>query len=188
VTISQSRFVGRNLTFDGALETGHQSKSDAQREVLGKCKSCNLNNTDVFVNCANDLCHTLFLQCSDCSGRMQHTCRFAARFLSMLPLIDVCESAPFVKRLYACLRSCFQSLEIGTLNPVIYIPLSTENATINFRVHSSPSWRKWMSEKHADRSAPEGEAVSTISEVRAELFKKELDSMFRDYPNLESTE
>jgi hypothetical protein len=45
-----------------------------------------------------------------------------------------------------------------------------------------------MSEKHADRSVPEGEAIGTISEVRAELFRKELDSMFRDYPNLESTE
>jgi hypothetical protein len=80
VFIIQSRFVGRNVTFDGSLAIGHQQASNSKLDIIGKCKTCRIQSTDVFANCANALCHTLFLQCKDCSDRMQYTCRYAALF------------------------------------------------------------------------------------------------------------
>jgi hypothetical protein len=76
----QSRFLGRNVTFDGSLAIGHQKASNSNLDKIGKCKTCRIQSTDIFANCANALCHTLFLQCKDCSDRMQYTCRYAALF------------------------------------------------------------------------------------------------------------
>ena len=56
------------------------------------------------------------------------------------------------------------------------------------RVHSSPSWREWMSEKYAERRVPGEDSRITISEARAELFRTELNSLYEEYPNLKSNQ
>ena len=60
--------------------------------------------------------------------------------------------------------------------------------TIDVRVQSSPSWREWMREKHADRSIPGSDAGTTIAEARSELFRKELDSLHETMPGLKPKE
>ena len=55
----------------------------------------------------------------------------------------------------------------------------------HIRVHTSPSWRKWMHEKHPDRQVPGVQSGATIAEVRADLFRKTLDSFYSEFPGLE---
>jgi hypothetical protein len=39
-----------------------------------------------------------------------------------------------------------------------------------------------MHEKHTDRKAPDAEFGTTIAEARSELFRKELDSLYDNFP------
>lgn len=62
-----NRFKGKNFVFDqrmGERVTGH---------VIAKCHQCG-NPFDTHVNCANDLCHLLFIQCNDCKHKYSGCC------------------------------------------------------------------------------------------------------------------
>jgi hypothetical protein len=90
-------------------------------------------------------------------------------------------------RSLACLKNFVWSSRIGALhnlNP--HFDGITNHC--DPRVHSSPSWRQWMSEKYAERRVPGEESNITIAEARAKLFRTELDSLYEKYPNLNSKE
>ncbi|HEY3371194.1 MAG TPA: rhodanese-related sulfurtransferase [Prolixibacteraceae bacterium] len=63
----KSNFIGKNFVFDERMgET-------VNGQVISHCHQCG-NPCDVHVNCANDLCHLLFIQCADCAVKYENCC------------------------------------------------------------------------------------------------------------------
>jgi len=63
----ESQFIGKNFVFDNRL--GERITED----VIAKCHQCG-NACDTHVNCANDGCHLLFIQCNTCKEKYQGCC------------------------------------------------------------------------------------------------------------------
>ena len=63
----QSKFIGKNFVFDDRL--GESINGD----VIAHCHQCG-RKCDQHTNCANDLCHILFIQCPDCAARFDACC------------------------------------------------------------------------------------------------------------------
>jgi UPF0176 protein len=62
-----SKFVGKNFVFDQRL--GERVNG----EVISSCHQCG-RRCDTHTNCANDLCHILFIQCSECAEQYDGCC------------------------------------------------------------------------------------------------------------------
>jgi len=62
-----SHFTGKNFVFDGRMG------ESVDGQVIAKCHQCG-KPCDVHSNCANELCHLLFIQCSECAGRFDGCC------------------------------------------------------------------------------------------------------------------
>jgi UPF0176 protein len=63
----ESSFIGKNFVFDERM--GERISED----IISVCHQCG-NPSDRHVNCANDDCHLLFIQCEDCAERMHGCC------------------------------------------------------------------------------------------------------------------
>ena len=63
----ESKYKGVNFVFDARL--GERVTED----VLSNCASCG-KPSDRHINCANDLCHKLFIQCQSCSDSKKSVC------------------------------------------------------------------------------------------------------------------
>ena len=63
----ESKFRGVNFVFDERI--GERVTED----VLSKCHQCG-KPCDTHVNCKNDDCHLLFIQCNDCGEKMKGCC------------------------------------------------------------------------------------------------------------------
>ncbi len=72
------KFHGKNFVFDQRL--GER----ITEEVLATCHQCG-KPADNHVNCANDACHLLFIQCDDCRIRYEGTCSTECREIIHLP-------------------------------------------------------------------------------------------------------
>lgn len=63
----ESNFIGKNFVFDERLG------ESVNGQVISHChqygKSC-----DTHVNCANELCHLLFIQCDECAVKFEKCC------------------------------------------------------------------------------------------------------------------
>lgn len=73
-----SKFIGKNFVFDDRM--GERITED----VIAKCHQCG-QPADNHVNCANDGCHLLFIQCPSCSEKFQGTCSDACYQVIQLP-------------------------------------------------------------------------------------------------------
>jgi UPF0176 protein len=62
-----NKFHGKNFVFDQRL--GER----VTEEIISKCHQCG-KPADTHVNCVNDACHLLFIQCNDCNQKMEGTC------------------------------------------------------------------------------------------------------------------
>jgi UPF0176 protein len=62
-----SSFIGKNFVFDDRL--GEKITDD----VIGKCHQCR-ETCDQHVNCSNDACHILFIQCENCATKYDKCC------------------------------------------------------------------------------------------------------------------
>jgi UPF0176 protein len=62
-----SKFHGKNFVFDDRL--GER----ITEEIIAKCHQCG-KPADTHVNCANEGCHLLFIQCEECRTRWEGTC------------------------------------------------------------------------------------------------------------------
>ncbi|HWR33352.1 MAG TPA: rhodanese-related sulfurtransferase [Chitinophagaceae bacterium] len=62
-----NKFHGKNFVFDQRL--GER----ISEEVISKCHQCG-KLADTHVNCINDACHLLFIQCEECRQKMEGTC------------------------------------------------------------------------------------------------------------------
>jgi len=63
----ENKYIGKNFVFDERL--GEQISD----EVIAHCHQCGAP-CDTHVNCANDACHILFIQCPECAAKYEHTC------------------------------------------------------------------------------------------------------------------
>ena len=63
----KSKFIGKNFVFDNRL--GERITS----EIISTCHQCN-GKSDVHTNCANNLCHLLFIQCKKCKSNFSGCC------------------------------------------------------------------------------------------------------------------
>jgi UPF0176 protein len=63
----ESKFIGKNFVFDERL--GERITED----VLAHCHQCGAPS-DNHINCANDACHLLFIQCETCAAKYTHCC------------------------------------------------------------------------------------------------------------------
>ena len=61
------KFRGKNFVFDQRL--GER----VTEEIISQCHQCG-KPADTHVNCVNDACHLLFIQCDECKEKMESTC------------------------------------------------------------------------------------------------------------------
>jgi UPF0176 protein len=62
-----SKFHGKNFVFDDRL--GERITD----EIIAKCHQCG-KPADTHVNCANEACHLLFIQCEECKQKYEGCC------------------------------------------------------------------------------------------------------------------
>ena len=74
----ENKFHGKNFVFDQRL--GER----VTEEIIACCHQCG-KPADTHVNCINDACHLLFIQCDDCKAKMKGTCSDACLNIINLP-------------------------------------------------------------------------------------------------------
>ena len=74
----KNKFIGKNFVFD------HRRAEKITDDVIANCHQCG-SPCDVHVNCANEACHLLFIQCKECSEKMETTCSIECQEIIHLP-------------------------------------------------------------------------------------------------------
>jgi UPF0176 protein len=74
----ESKFIGKNFVFDDRM--GERVTED----IIAKCHQCG-EAADTHINCANDACHILFIQCSTCAARFNLCCSVSCMEQNSLP-------------------------------------------------------------------------------------------------------
>lgn len=75
----QNKFHGKNFVFDQRL--GERITG----EVIARCHQCG-KPADIHVNCANDACHLLFIQCDECREKYEGCCSTQCQHIIHLPI------------------------------------------------------------------------------------------------------
>lgn len=75
----ESQFIGKNFVFDDRM--GERITDD----IISTCHQCG-NPSDRHVNCANDDCHLLFIQCESCEEKTKGCCTPQCTEIFSLPL------------------------------------------------------------------------------------------------------
>ncbi|CAA0248444.1 rhodanese-related sulfurtransferase [Tenacibaculum maritimum] len=63
----ENKFLGKNFVFD------HRRAERISDDVISNCHQCG-TPCDNHINCANEACHLLFIQCDECAARTENTC------------------------------------------------------------------------------------------------------------------
>lgn len=74
----KSRYIGKNFVFDNRM------CESIDHQVVGHCHQCG-EPADTHVNCANDACHLLFIQCAACGEKHDHCCSTICQVFIQLP-------------------------------------------------------------------------------------------------------
>lgn len=74
----ENKFLGKNFVFD------HRRGERITEHVIAQCHQCGAP-CDTHVNCANEACHLLFIQCGDCAKKMDNCCSVACQEVVALP-------------------------------------------------------------------------------------------------------
>jgi len=75
----ENKFIGKNFVFDE--RRGERISED----VIAQCHQCG-DACDTHVNCVNEACHLLFIQCKSCQEKMDQCCSTACQEIAALPL------------------------------------------------------------------------------------------------------
>lgn len=75
----ESKFKGVNFVFDERI--GERITQD----ILSECHQCGIA-CDTHVNCKNDDCHLLFIQCESCAKKMAGCCTSECNHIANLPI------------------------------------------------------------------------------------------------------
>ncbi len=74
----ENKFMGKNFVFD-------QRRSERiSDDIISNCHQCG-EPCDTHVNCANEACHLLFIQCESCAAKMDYCCSEACKEIHALP-------------------------------------------------------------------------------------------------------
>jgi UPF0176 protein len=73
-----NKFQGKNFVFDGRLG---EMIGD---EVISRCHQCG-DKCDTHINCANEGCHLLFIQCKSCASKFDSCCSAECQTIYNLP-------------------------------------------------------------------------------------------------------
>ncbi len=74
----ENKFKGVNFVFDQRL---HERVSD---DVIASCHQCG-KPADIHINCANQGCHLLFIQCDECAQKYNHCCSDKCKEIVAMP-------------------------------------------------------------------------------------------------------
>ncbi len=74
----ENKFKGKNFVFD------HRRGERISDDVIANCHQCG-ESCDEHVNCANEACHLLFIQCPSCAEKMNNCCSDACKEVHELP-------------------------------------------------------------------------------------------------------
>ncbi len=73
------KFIGKNFVFDERL--GERITED----IIAKCHQCG-NPADTHINCVNEACHLLFIQCDACADKFEKCCSDKCKEVIQLPI------------------------------------------------------------------------------------------------------
>ena len=74
----ENKFIGKNFVFD------HRRAEKISEDVIAQCHQCG-KPCDTHVNCANEACHLLFIQCEECAAKMDNCCSDHCKEVNALP-------------------------------------------------------------------------------------------------------
>ncbi len=74
----ENKFIGKNFVFD------HRRGERISDDVIAQCHQCG-QACDTHVNCENEACHLLFIQCESCRDNMQGCCSTECQEIFNLP-------------------------------------------------------------------------------------------------------
>ena len=74
----ENKFLGKNFVFD------ERKGERISEEIISKCHQCGAPS-DIHVNCDNQSCHLLFIQCESCQEKMQTCCSSDCQDIINLP-------------------------------------------------------------------------------------------------------
>ena len=74
----ENKFIGKNFVFD------HRRSERISDDVIAQCHQCG-QPCDTHVNCANEACHLLFIQCDECAAKMENCCSDHCKNINALP-------------------------------------------------------------------------------------------------------
>ncbi|BDD03376.1 oxygen-dependent tRNA uridine(34) hydroxylase TrhO [Aureibacter tunicatorum] len=74
-----NKFMGKNFVFD------NRKAERISDDVISVCHQCG-EPCDTHVDCANDACHLLFIQCPSCAEKMENCCSEECMEVNRLPL------------------------------------------------------------------------------------------------------
>ena len=75
----ESKFKGKNFVFDERL--GERITSD----ILSNCHQCD-EKCDDHINCENNACHLLFIQCDKCANKFNNCCSEECKKIKSMPI------------------------------------------------------------------------------------------------------
>lgn len=73
-----NKFKGKNFVFDERM--GER----ISEEIIARCHQCG-ELCDTHINCANDACHILFIQCENCATKYEKCCSDKCKDFNQLP-------------------------------------------------------------------------------------------------------
>lgn len=74
----ENKFRGKNFVFD------HRRGERISNEIISNCHQCG-KPCDTHINCANEACHLLFIQCEECAAAMDECCSVECAEIAALP-------------------------------------------------------------------------------------------------------
>lgn len=74
----ENKFIGKNFVFD------HRRGERISDDIIAQCHQCG-KPCDTHVNCANEACHLLFIQCGACADKMNDCCSNHCKEIHELP-------------------------------------------------------------------------------------------------------
>ena len=74
----ENKFIGKNFVFD------ERRSERISEDVIAQCHQCGAP-CDSHVNCINEACHLLFIQCAGCQKKMNKCCSISCKEISGLP-------------------------------------------------------------------------------------------------------
>lgn len=113
----KSKFIGKNFVFDDRLgET-------IDGQIIAHCHQCG-KPADTHVNCANNDCHLLFIQCIECAEKYEKCCSQECKEIIHLPIAEQQQFRVANKHKYSGSKIYKRKLSFSLFNKEIAHPFS----------------------------------------------------------------